>query len=131
MYTRPTGAVAAVLDAATLLTAARAVADADPTLADLPLSDGPTPQMLIAVDRGVPAIVNHEGVGGVLGEDGAVPVYFRSGTRWEPIAIPLGAINEAITEKRVDLAEGVRTFGARLDSNHRRWFDRYDSEHRP
>ncbi|GAA1892088.1 hypothetical protein GCM10009715_42010 [Paeniglutamicibacter psychrophenolicus] len=126
---RPTGAIGIKLDKEILLTAAREVFTALHPDADAgQLSHGPLPQMLIAVDRGNGAVVNGEGVGSIANEDGSVDVHFSYGFTWLPIGLALDQINKAATDKRIDLAEGIRTFGARLDANHRQWFRRCDAD---
>lgn len=130
-FTRPTGAIASVLDETALLDAARAaLATERPDAAPELLGSGPTPQMLMAVDHGVPAVINREGVG-ALAENDAVDVYFEYALTWMPIRLNLEAVAHAATDETIDLAEGIRTFGDRLDSNHAGWHRRYDTDHRP
>ena len=129
--TRPTGAIAQVLDHEALALAARPYFAAQ--------YDGRNPQhltsahrqMLIAVDRGLPAVVNHEGVGATQDEDGNVSVWLCSGMDLLPVSIPLDVIGATITGELIDLADGIRTFGARLDVNHAEWCRRYDHDYNP
>ena len=131
--TRRTGAIARILSAEALLEAGRKhyveeYPDANP--ADL--GHGPTPHMLIAVDRGLGAVVNREGVGDRFNhETETVDVYFSNGYSVFPLALSIDEIAYAATDDLIDLAEGIRTFGARLDSNHATWFHAYDPEHTP
>lgn len=127
--TRPAGAIGIKLDAEILLAVARDEfaaqnPEADPAL----LTHGPQPQMLIAVDRGTGCVVNGEGVGAVADENDQIEVYFSYGFTWTPVQLSLEKIGAAAGEERIDLAEGIRTFGSRLDVNHRVWFNRYDAD---
>ena len=127
--TRSVGAIAVKLDANTLLEKARGefakqFPDADAAL----LTHGPLPQMHFAVDRGNAAVVNREGVGAIADENDTIEVYFSYGTTWVPVVLPLSHIGYATTHDRIDLAEGIRSFGSRLDANHYRWFSRYDKD---
>jgi len=70
------------------------------------------------------AVVNEEGVGAFEEED-HVRVWFtygKEGMFYHDVLVPVNDILEArqITEE-VDLADFIRTFGARLDSNHELW----------
>ena len=69
------------------------------------------------------AIINDEGVGGHETED-HVRVWFtygEMGLYMHDILIPSDALIEASTAEPVDLADFIRTFGDRLDSNHELW----------
>lgn len=127
MNTRPTGAIAKKIDADALLAVGRAALvakhpDADPSH----LTHGPQPQMMLAVDRGNAAIVNGEGVGAIANENGIIEAYFCYGMTWTPLELELEKVSGTVTDEEIDLAEGIRTFGSRLDSNHHQWFTRYD-----
>lgn len=124
---RPTGAIARVLDEERLLEIGKQYAVQEyPELKARDLNHGPLPQMIFGVDRGkAAAIVNTEGVGSVQDENNHVDVYFRSDYTIFPVRIPLDALTDAVTETTIDLADGIRTFGARLDSNHYTWFRQY------
>ncbi|MGO2520130.1 MAG: hypothetical protein ACTH8F_08410 [Microbacterium sp.] len=130
--TRPTGAIARILDADALLAKGRdayvrTYQDANP--ADL--QPGPLPQMILAVDRGNPAIVNGEGVGSIATEEDLIEVYFSNGFSIFPLELTLTDVAHAVSDDTIDLADGIRTFGGRLDANHHRWYSRYDHNHRP
>lgn len=123
--TRERGALVTVLDPERLLEAGRKAyvetfRGADPKL----LHNGPLPQMLLLVDDGTPAVVNGEGVGEVA-RAGYIGVTFSNGFSWFPLALRVEALGGLATEERVDLAEGIRTFGSRLDGNHHLWRERY------
>ena len=127
MSERKLGAIAVTLDPTILLTAARAKfaiahPEAEPTL----LNNGPLPQMLFPVNRGEAAIVNNEGVGSIADEDDNIQVTFTYGYQWLEVTLTLDEINQAATDEKIDLADGIRTFGSRLDSNHYNWFSKYD-----
>ena len=127
MTTRPTGAIAKKLDAEALLALGREALLAEhPTAEAQLLSHGPQPQMMFAVDHGNAAIVNGEGVGAIADENGKIEVHFCYGMTWTPLKLDLERIGYAATEEKIDLAEGIRTFGSRLDGNHYQWFNRYD-----
>ena len=130
---RPTGAIARVLSANALLEAGRKhYVEEYPNANPANLGHGPTPHMLIAVDRGVGAVINREGVGDRFNhETETVDVYFSNGYSVFPLALTLDEIGYAATDELIDLAEGIRSFGARLDSNHHTWYSAYDHEHTP
>lgn len=127
---RPLGAIGIKLDPEVLLEAGRKQFLAQyPGTDAAQLTHGPLPQMLIAVDRGRGAVVNGEGVGSIADETDSVEVHFCcDGYTWLALRLTLDQINEAATAETIDLAQGIRTFGSRLDVNHRQWFDRYEAE---
>ena len=125
--TRPTGAVGIELDRETLLAAGRAQLEAQyPDRDPQKLTDGPLPQMLIPVNRGEVAIVNGEGVGCIADEHSIIDVYFGHEYDWIKIALTLDAVNSAATDTTIDLADGIRVFGSRLDVNHYNWYRKFD-----
>lgn len=130
--TRPTGAIGHLLDPEALLLKGR-----DAYVRKFPAADpnhlrpGPLPQVIIAVDRGTPAIVNSEGVGAITTEKDDVAVYFSNGLTIFPLTMTLSEIAYAITDETIDIADAIRSFGARLDANHHHWHSRYDQNHRP
>lgn len=125
--TRPRGASAVVLDPETLLAAARAKFGANIDH----LGHGPQPQMLIPVNRGEAAVVNGEGVGEIADETDEIEVYFAYGFQLTTVKLTLEEIAQADSGERIDLADGIRTFGARLSSNHHIWFRKYDQDNNP
>lgn len=125
---RPLGAIATILDNDALLTAGRRQFGLQyPGNDPQKLSHGPTPQMLLRVDHGEAAIVNNEGVGNVADEHSIVDVWFTY-NQYEllEVSLPLNEIADTATDDKIDIAFGIRTFGDRLDSNHYRWYSRYD-----
>ena len=40
---------------------------------------------------------------------------------WETVTIPVEKVRELVTGETVDLADHIRTFGSRLDTNHYIW----------
>lgn len=127
--TRPAGAIGITLDAEILLAAGReAFTTQEPEADAALLTNGPLPQMLIAVDRGTGCVVNGEGVGAIADENNEIKVYFSYGFTWLPVRLSLEKIGAAAGDERIDLADGIRTFGSRLDVNHLLWFDRYDAD---
>lgn len=129
---RPAGAVALVLDPEQLLERGRdAFATQYPDEAPDLLNHGPLPQMMFAVDRGNHAIVNGEGVGSVADDTDQISVHFTYGMSIISIQLTLDAVATAVTEEKIDLRDGIRVFGDRLDSNHYRWYSRYDATYRP
>lgn len=69
------------------------------------------------------AIINDEGVGGYEAEDHARVwfTYGEMGLYIHDILIPSDALIGASTAEPVDLADFIRTFGDRLDTNHDTW----------
>lgn len=127
MSERQRGAIAFQLEPAALLEAGRAqLAIEHPDSRAELLTNGPLPQMLFAVNRGEIAIVNNEGVGRIADQQDNIEVTFTYGLQYLNLTLSLEAIAHATTEERIDLADGIRTFGSRLDGNHHRWFNRYD-----
>lgn len=126
---RMTGATTTILDSKALLSAARTVLTAqDPTLDLSRLSSDLGPQMLFAVEGGAAAVVNVEGVGEVANGD-TIAVYFTEGFGVFPVTLPVDAVAAAGSEETIDLADGIRTFGPRLDGNHRHWRGRYSGRY--
>ena len=129
--TRPLGAIATILDNDSLLAAGRRHFEAQyPGNDPQHLQHGPTPQMLFCTGHGNATIVNSEGVGNIADENDTIKVWFTYGYELLPVTLPLHEeIATTVTEERIDLAHGIRTFGIRLDSNHYRWFEQYDYDY--
>lgn len=125
-YTRPTGALAQVIDPTRLLELGRtAYLTQHPDAAPAALSHGPIPQMLLAIDENtLHAVVNSEGVGAIIDND-TIDVFFTADMTRLPLAIPFDEIRTALTDETIDIADGIRTFGARLDNNHALWHRRH------
>lgn len=125
--TRRRGAIATILDHDALLNAARAVVtDQHPGAKPANLDHGPLPQMLIPVNRGEIAVINNEGVGDIATEDDTIHITFSYGYQFITVALTTDTIATAATTQTIDLADGIRTFGSRLDANHYTWHSRYD-----
>jgi len=82
------------------------------------------------------AVVNTEGVGGKA-DDYDTPArvwwdrdrgddYFDA--RLSDDVVPFNDIQECVTDELVDLADHIRTFGARLDNNHAIWYGFADKD---
>lgn len=69
------------------------------------------------------AFINTEGVGSVSNDYNLVDVYYYTNAYGSMAVIQIGrnALADMATEGEQDLAEWVREFGARLDSNVRIW----------
>ena len=79
------------------------------------------------------AVVNYEGVGGIATDyDEEARVYFTydQGFLIDSEKLPWNIVTECrdMTEQPVDLADFIRTFGARLDNNHAIWYRFSDKE---
>lgn len=123
---RKRGAIAAVLDTDALVVATRAALTATDSTLDVSQVhvDRMAPHMLIESKDGRAAVVNVEGVG-AFEDEGTVTVWATEGFGSFPVEVPVTAIVEAATDEEIDLADGIRTFGARLDSNHHLWWLEY------
>lgn len=84
--------------------------------------------MMFTVNHGEIAVVNVEGVGHIADENEKVNIYFTQYMSYIEVEIDLSELGGAVTDKEIDLADGIRTFGSRLDSNHYRWFHRYEGK---
>lgn len=122
MNNRQRGAIATVLDQSILAKHANGQAKSLGDDGSLLFQAGPGPQMLLDTEDG-PAVINSEGVGHTL-KDGTITTYLHYGMSLMPITLPLAAIESAKTSEKIDIADGIRTFGSRLDVNHHLWFDR-------
>lgn len=75
------------------------------------------------------ALINSEGVGGFQ-SDGCLRAYYtigRYGAMIHSVRVPVEAIEDIDTDHdQVDLADFIRTFGARLDNNHQIWVNWYN-----
>lgn len=123
------GSIASVLDADALLTAGRELYAEQHPGADVAaaVTHGPLPQMTFTADGDRMAVVNGEGVGGVSADGATVPVWFAVDGMWDTLELPAAAVAQATTLDVIDLADGIRHFGHRLDANHRGWRARYTS----
>lgn len=129
--TRKRGAIATVLNPEVLVKLGRKVLVdqyGPEEVESMQLGPGPTPQMMLTVDHKTAAIVNSEGVGHIEGENGKIAVELSTPFSFFPVEIDLGDLGEAATDQEIDLADGIRTFGSRLDSNHHQWFSRYEGK---
>lgn len=75
-------------------------------------------------------MVNEEGVG-CIAKNGTIGVWVSAAFERIRIDIPVDDIIVAATAETIDLADGIRIFGARLDSNHHRWFTAYTGTYHP
>lgn len=124
---RQQGAIATILDPEALLKIGRAnLATTYPHANQGILDHGPLPQMMFPVNHGELAVINSEGVGEIAQEDDTIGVTFAYGFQWITIRLTLEEIGHAATEDKVDIGDGIRTFGDRLDDNYRAWYLRYD-----
>ena len=129
--TRERGAIAKVLDPEVLVTLGRkALAEkyGQEEMEAMQIGPGPVPQMIFTVDLKTAAIVNCEGVGHIETENGKIAVELSTPFSFFPVELDLGDLGEAVTDREIDLADGIRTFGSRLDSNHALWFERYEGQ---
>src|SRR5699024_11254265 len=86
--------------------------------------------VLVAVSDNKAAVLNSEGVG-TKETDGTVGVFIETGLQVDRVDIPVDRIVAAMTCETVDLADAIRVFGARLDSNHHQWFTAYTGTYQP
>ena len=128
--TRYRGAVVTVLDGEKLLTAARAEAASQyPDMRPESLHSI-YQQMLMVTSGGRHAVVNSEGVGS-REEDGRLSVWLVADMTVMPVEVSVPAVLAARTAEAIDLADGIRTFGIRLDVNHGLWAREYDPAANP
>ena len=81
--------------------------------------------VLVKTDKGV-AYICTEGVGWWADEDGTIEVEFHSGMHIGYTAIPLEDVVACVSDQTVELADFIRTFGDRLDSNFWLWARKID-----
>jgi hypothetical protein len=131
---RPRGAMAHILDSAKLVEAAREVLRAEgeysPLLIAAIQEDHNDDHLLIAVGDNQAAVLNSEGVG-TKEADGTVGVFVDVGFDRICVDVPVDKIAESMTCLTVDLAQAIRVFGARLDSNHFQWYSAYTGTYQP
>ena len=65
-----------------------------------------------------------EGVGWHADENGMMLIPCSTGMSWCEFEFRLGDVIDCISEETVELAEFVRTFGSRLESNFGLWYDK-------
>ena len=129
--TRKRGAITKVLDPEVLVKLGQKVLTekyGQEEVEAMNIGPGPTPQMIFTVASKTAAVVNGEGVGHLETENGKIAVELSTPFSWFPVELDLGDLGEAVTDQEIDLADGIRTFGARLDSNHHQWFSRYEGK---
>lgn len=91
---------------------------ADPAI----LRNAPLPQMLAHDAEGTVSVINGEGVGCTATAEGTVGVYFDNGGTWFALDLAVEDVLHSTGEQTpIDLADGIRTFGARLDANFSNW----------
>ena len=103
--------------------------EAGETIID-PSSIDPEPAVLALNASGDEfALINSEGVGS-WSDDGYLLVHYTIGHYGmviHSVKVPLSQIEDLDTEHdQVDLADFIRTFGARLDNNHQIWVNWYN-----
>lgn len=128
--TRPLGARAQVLSTRALIELGATTLEAQrPDLVGFTL--GPEPHVLIAADRGVPAVIDADGTGYLMDDDQMIRVTY--GDRYgQPftLAFTLEQIDQALTGDTIDLAD-VISRGAEGDRRHAEWWGRYDVDYNP
>lgn len=87
-------------------------------------------QFVIAVGENTLAVVNDEGVG-CFAKNGTIGIWVCAAFERILIDVPVDDIVAATTDETIDLADGIRLFGARLDSNHYQWFTAYTGTYQP
>tara|TARA_R110001606_G_C14898706_1_gene593691 strand:+ start:67 stop:492 length:426 start_codon:yes stop_codon:yes gene_type:complete len=94
-----------------------------------PESFHPEECIIIANTQGAPALVNTEGVGGFAnltkGSKATIEVWFSIGEYGylRSIDLPVHDVIALSTSTPHDLADFIRTFGDRLDTNHSLWYN--------
>jgi hypothetical protein len=83
--------------------------------------------LLRRLDGGAAVVLSYEGVGATTLRTGWVYLDTES-HEWQ--CLPLGVVEDCRTGVNEDLADFIRTFGSRLDSNHYRWFQWANEETR-
>lgn len=129
--TRERGAIAKVLNPEVLVNLGRKALTEKygaEEVEAMQIGPGPTPQMIFTVDLKTAAVVNGEGTGHIETETGKIAVELSTPFSFFPVELDLGDLGEAVTETEIDLADGIRTFGSRLDVNHHLWFNRYEGK---
>src|SRR5699024_1817449 len=132
---RPRGAIAHRLDSVKLVEAAREVlrvsrSKYSPDHIEAILESHNADHVLVAVSDNKAAVLHSEGVG-TKETDGTVGVFIETGLQVDRVDIPVDRIVAAMTCETVDLADAIRVFGARLDSNHLQWFTAYTGTYQP
>lgn len=118
MNNRNRGAFATILNEDTLVAHANSLLPNDDPLK----FSGFGRQMLLDTNDG-PAVINGEGVGNIPQKD-TIAVFLSYGMTLTPVDLPVSVIEAAKTDEKIDLADGIRVFGARLDANHHEWYSR-------
>lgn len=118
MNNRNRGAFATILNEDTLVAHANSLLPSDDPLK----FNGFGRQMLLNTNDG-PAVINAEGVGN-LPSKGTIAVFLSYGMTPTPVDLPVSVIEAAKTDEKIDLADGIRIFGSRLDVNHHEWYSR-------
>lgn len=72
-------------------------------------------QVAYMTKEGKVAVTNSEGVT-TISNDGIIEVYFTHLMSWTQLPVPLEALEKIVTSEVSDIADVVRTFGGRLDS---------------
>jgi hypothetical protein len=119
-YNRPRGAVGILLDNEILLAGIRAAYPEDIPEDAIDRVDGP--QLLLKTGQGW-AVIGTEGVG-YYESEGTIAIYYAVSPlgMFTTYDTPIAAVLAARTAETIDLADHIRVFGSRLDSNHGLWF---------
>lgn len=131
---RPLGAIAHIIDGDALTPIARKILAAtrpelSPMLIDT-VNVEKREQYLIAIEDNRPAVVNDEGVG-CFATEGTIGMWVCAAFERILIDVPTDDVVAATTDETIDLADGIRMFGARLDSNHFQWYTTYTGTYQP
>lgn len=120
MSNRKRGAIATVLDMDVLVRHANEqIAGDESPLRFHAESDR---RMLLETEEGL-GVIDGEGVG-YDSEGDQITVNLCYGITLTPVDLPLSIIEEAKTDERIDIADGIRVFGDRLEANHYLWYSR-------
>lgn len=116
MNDRDRGAVGTLIDTDALLAKMREAGLVEDSAKEF------TALLLVSLRDGGYGVVTTEGVGHES-RDGAVPVWVLVAPFYaDTVQVPLADVLLCATGDKVDLADHIRVFGSRLESNFRLWF---------
>lgn len=91
---------------------------------------GPQPQVLIAADRGEPTVIDGNGIGHQMDDNGMIALAYEVDGEPITVKVDLDTVDSLLNGKVIDLADAIAS-GPEGDRRHAEWWGRFDVDYNP